>query len=118
MQLKALFPSVHSFIDKELTNGIKMVYLLVMEFEFDPVKSRINNKKHRIDFIKAQQLWEDKDRIVIPVNMVDEPRYMVIGKIDRKHWSAVITSREKNIRIISARRSREEEIEIYESGEI
>ena len=89
-----------------------------MEFEFDPSKSKINQQKHGIDFIKAQRLWEDIDRIVIPTKVIDEPRYLVIGAIERKHWSAVVTTREKNIRIISVRRSRKEEIEIYEGKNI
>jgi uncharacterized protein len=51
----------------------------------------------------------------IPAKTLDEPRYLVIGKISDKYWSAVITYRAENVRIISVRRSREEEIELYES---
>jgi len=86
-----------------------------MEFEFDKNKSEINKQKHGIDFYEAQELWDDLDYIEIPVKTVDEPRFLVIGKISGKHWSAVITYRSKNIRIISVRRSRKEEIDIYES---
>ena len=56
-----------------------------MEFEFDPNKSKANRAKHGIDFIKAQQLW-----------------------------SAIITYRQGRVRIISVRRSRKEEVGIYE----
>jgi len=45
---------------------------------------------------------------------VDEPRYLVIGRIGAKHWSAVITYRSENVRIISVRRSRPEEVTLYE----
>jgi uncharacterized DUF497 family protein len=38
----------------------------------------------------------------------------VIGRIDGKHYSAVITYREQRIRLISVRRSRQEEVAIYE----
>jgi len=38
----------------------------------------------------------------------------VIGRIGVKHWSAVITYRDQSIRLISVRRSRPEEVEIYE----
>jgi uncharacterized DUF497 family protein len=86
-----------------------------MEFEFDPKKSRSNKRKHGIDFIEAQALWEDPDLIEIPVRTSDEPRFLVIGKISGKHWSGVITYRGEKIRIISARRSRKEETDIYES---
>ena len=85
-----------------------------MEFEFDPVKSDKNKKKHGIDFYEAQALWDDPDLIEIPARTEDEPRLMVIGKIAGVHWSGVITYRGDAVRIISARRSRKEEIELYE----
>ena len=86
-----------------------------MEFEFDPEKSRANKRKHGIDFEEARTLWGDSDLIEIPARTTDEPRFLVIGTITGKHWSAVITYREERARIISVRRSRKEEIEIYES---
>jgi uncharacterized DUF497 family protein len=85
-----------------------------MRIEFDLQKSQSNEQKHGIDFEKAQLLWADPDRIQIPAKTVDEPRFMVIGKIEGTHWSIILTYREDNIRIISVRRSRKEEIEIYE----
>jgi uncharacterized protein len=85
------------------------------EFEFDENKSNINKKKHGIDFIKIQTLWNDPDRVEIPARTEDEPRNLMIGKIENTIWSAVVTYRENRIRIISARRSREKEIIIYES---
>jgi len=87
-----------------------------MDFEFDPIKSAGNKKKHGIDFREAQALWDDPDFIEIPVRTSDEHRFLVIGKISGKHWSGVITYRVENIRIISVRRSRKEEIDIYESS--
>ena len=86
-----------------------------MEFEFDFKKSEANKKKHGIDFIEAQALWEDPDLIEILVKTSDEPRFLVMGCISNKHWSGVITYREEKIRIISMRRSRPEEVYIYES---
>lgn len=86
-----------------------------MEFEFDKQKSRINKKKHGIDFIEAQALWNDPDRIEIPAKTIDEKRFLIIGKISDKYWSTIITYRNEKIRIISVHRSRKEEIEIYES---
>ncbi|HYA92590.1 MAG TPA: BrnT family toxin [Thermodesulfobacteriota bacterium] len=87
-----------------------------MEFEFDPKKSESNKQKHGIDFYEAQELWDDPDFIEIPVKGSDELRFLVIGKISGKHWSGVITYRPEKIRIISVRRSRKEEVEIYESS--
>ena len=86
-----------------------------MEFEFNFKKSEANKRKHGIDFIEAQALWEDPDLIQIPAKTSDEPRFLVIGRISDKHWSGVITYRKEKIRIISVRRSRPEEVDIYES---
>jgi uncharacterized DUF497 family protein len=87
-----------------------------MKFQFDENKSTANREKHGIDFDQAQALWDDLDLLEIPAkNVIDENRYLIIGKIGEKHWSAVITYREDSVRIISVRRSREEEIEYYES---
>lgn len=86
-----------------------------MEFEFDPTKSTNNKEKHGIDFYEAQTMWNDPDLIEITVKTNDEPRFLVIGTISGKHWSGVITYRSEKIRIISVRRSRKEEVDIYES---
>ena len=85
-----------------------------MDFEFDDEKSKTNKEKHGIDVIEAQQIWSDPERIEIPARTEDEPRHLVIGKIGEKCWSAVVTFRGEKIRMISVRRSRKEEIEIYE----
>lgn len=85
-----------------------------MDFEFDPKKSDINKKKHGIDFYEAQVLWDDPDLIEIPLKTSDEPRFLVIGKISEKYWSGIITYRSSKTRIISVRRSRKEEVDIYE----
>ena len=87
----------------------------MLAFEFDEAKSRANHEKHGINFVQAQAIWNDPDLIEIPAVTVDEPRFLVIGRIDRKHWSAVVTYRSENIRIISVRRARSEEVAIYES---
>jgi len=83
--------------------------------EFDENKSKINKEKHGIDFIKIQLLWNDPDYVEIPARTEDESRNLIIGKIESNIWSVVVTYRENRIRIISARRSREKEIFIYES---
>jgi uncharacterized DUF497 family protein len=86
-----------------------------MEFEFDSRKSDINEKKHGIDFVEAQMLWDDPDRIEVPARTIDEPRFLVVAKISDKYYSGIITYRGENIRIISVRLSRREEVEMYES---
>ncbi len=87
----------------------------MIEFEFDERKSATNLAKHGIDFIDAQLLWLDPDMLEIAARTDDEPRFLVVGRINTKHWSAVITYRESRIRIISVRRSRNEEVSLYES---
>jgi uncharacterized protein len=85
-----------------------------MEFEFDRRKSDANREKHGIDFLAAQALWDDPDLIEIPARTADEPRYVVVGRIGDKHWSGIVAYRGQRVRIISVRRSRKEEVEIYE----
>ncbi|WP_028304587.1 BrnT family toxin [Oceanospirillum maris] len=84
-------------------------------FEFDDEKSQESRHKHGIDFHDAQALWEDQDLLEVRAKSSDEPRYLVIGLIGMKHWSAVITYRGEKIRLISVRRSRKREVELYES---
>lgn len=86
-----------------------------MEFEFDEQKSNSNKKKHGIDFVEAQSLWEDPDLLEVPLRSPDEPRFLMVGQVGGKHWSAIITHRQDRVRIISVRRSRNEERELYES---
>ena len=83
-------------------------------FEYDENKSQSNLAKHGIDFVEAQKLWNDSNLLEIPSKTQDETRFVVIGKIDSKYWSGVITYRDQNIRIISVRRSRIQEVALYE----
>jgi len=85
-----------------------------MPFEFDEAKSRSNKAKHGIDFVEAQALWLDDMFIEVPARTQDEPRFVVIGMIAGQHWSAVITYRDEKVRLISVRRSRNEEVMLYE----
>jgi len=87
----------------------------MITFEFDEAKSQANLLKHGINFVDAQALWDDPRLLEIPAKTDDEPRYLMIGLINGKHWSAVITYRDSNIRLISVRRSRTEEVTLYES---
>ena len=87
----------------------------MFSFEYDARKSSSNLKKHGIDFVEAQLLWLDPDLVLVPAKTEDEPRFLAVGRILKKHWSAVITYRGENIRLISVRRSRDEEVTIYES---
>ena len=87
-----------------------------MAFEFDPAKSRANKRKHGIDFVEAQALWDDAEAIEVASTTNVESRFAVIGMIDDKLWTAIVTYRNDNIRLISVRRSWKKEIESYEKN--
>jgi uncharacterized DUF497 family protein len=89
---------------------------LELEFEFDPAKSAANWAKHGIDFVEAQEIWSDADRLETPARSLDEPRSQVIGRANGKTWSAFITYRNERIRIISVRRARPDEEQRYVAG--
>lgn len=86
-----------------------------MEFEFDENKSATNIEKHGIDFVEAQQIWADVKRLEVPARTDgSELRFMVIGKVSSKVWSAVVTYRGSVVRIISVRYARKKELAEYE----
>ena len=87
-------------------------------FEFDPNKSEANKLKHGISFHMARRLWKDPRRIEIPARWVEEPRFLIIACMDKAIWSAIYTIRNKRIRIISDRKARENEKEIYHSSRV
>ena len=90
---------------------------MAIAFEFDPDKSEANRKKHGIDFVEAQHLWETPT-VELNSKNSEESRRLVIGLIDGIHWTGIITSRGENVRIISVRRSRDEEKKIYERDKL
>ena len=87
-----------------------------MSFEYDPGKSAANKVKHGIDFAEAQALWSDPWLLEAPARTDDEPRFLVVGRLGGRHWSAICVRRGSNVRIISVRRARKKEIERYEGS--
>jgi len=85
-----------------------------MEFEFDEQKSAANQAKHGIDFVLAQALRLDDSLVEVPARTQDEPRFLVVGMIGTRHWSAIVTYRGPSVRIISVPRARVEEVALYE----
>ena len=86
-----------------------------MEFEYDPVKSAVNLDKHGIDFETAQRLWDDECLVQLLSNKIGEKRFLAIGNVENKMWTAVCTYRNGKIRVISVRRARKKEIDYYDS---
>ena len=89
-----------------------------MDFEFDSAKSAANKAKHGIDFVEAQALWADDGLVDTKstANVASELRFLAIGRIEGKHWTAICTLRGKVVRIISVRRARKEEVGYYEDN--
>jgi uncharacterized protein len=100
----------------ELTLRLPRYSFYTVELEFDPDKSDANRDKHGFDFESAQALWDDPDLLEIRARTKDEARFLAVGRIGEKHWSAVVTYRQERVRIISVRRSRQEEVELYEGS--
>ena len=81
-----------------------------MRFEVDAARSAANKTKHGIDFVEAQALWLDPDRIEVPARPMTEPRVLIIARIKQTTWTATVTDRHENtIRLISVRRARHSE---------
>ena len=94
---------------------VLILYNKCMKFEFDPEKSQINLKKHVIEFKKAQELW-NRPYIEFAAKKEYENRFAIIGAIDEKLYTCIYTLRGDLIRIISCRRSRQKEKELYEEN--
>lgn len=97
---------------------VKRYNIYTMKFEYDRRKSNSNRKKHGIDFEEVQELWNDRFVIKVTSKQIanGETRFLYIGLIGTRYWTAITTYREPNLtRIISARRSRKQEVELYES---
>lgn len=84
-----------------------------MEFEYNPGKSKSNKQKHGIDFEESKELWLDINRLEIQARSDDELRYALIALLNEKLWTAFYTLRDNRIRLISVRRSRKGEKELY-----
>ena len=85
-----------------------------MQYEYDPIKSTANKEKHGIDFEEAHALWDDSNSLEIRVDRPGEERHVIIARLGELHWTAVITYRGEAVRIISVRRARKTEVELYE----
>ena len=83
-----------------------------MEFEFDRAKSEANKQKHGISLEEATQIWQEA-YLEIVARTIDEPRWMAIGKIGDRLYSCIYTLRGESVRLISCRRAREKEVELY-----
>ena len=86
-----------------------------MIFEYDPEKSKVNLKKHGIDFEQAQKIWKGS-YVEFSAKSEFENRFAMIGFFGDKLYTCIYTLRGNKIRLISCRRSREKEIALYEKS--
>jgi uncharacterized DUF497 family protein len=87
-------------------------------FEFDTAKSQLNLEKHGISFPDATALWADPYLLTVHARTSGESRYLAVGTIKGKVWSAIYTIRGSKIRLISVRRARRNEVELYEREDL
>jgi uncharacterized DUF497 family protein len=83
-----------------------------MKFEFDHNKSQMNTAKHGISLEDAKKLWFVPG-VEIEARTQGESRFMLVGQIKEKCYSCIFTKRGETIRLISARRSRKSEEDLY-----
>ena len=88
-----------------------------MNFEWDENKNKSNQEKHEIDFNDAKDVFEDPKSIETEDTRKEygEKRFIIIGKARNVILTVVYTIRATAIRLISARRSRRNERNNYNS---
>ncbi len=86
-----------------------------MRFEWDPEKNRANIAKHGLSFEVATELFEIKEVVIRRSRHVgsDDEQWLITGFIEGKLATVIFTYRGKTIRIISARRARDDEKRNY-----
>lgn len=90
-----------------------------LEFEWDTAKSTSNKKKHGISFEEAQTVFNDPNARLIsdPDHSDEEDRFVLLGLSEQLRILVVChcyRESDTQIRIISARRAKRNEIKSYE----
>ena len=86
-----------------------------MRFEWDENKRLLNIRKHEIDFVDAEKVFENETYTFIDERFTyDETRFVTLGLLEGEVVAIVHTETDKIIRLISIRRAtRNEEIIYY-----
>jgi len=89
-------------------------------FEWDLQKSELNKIKHGVSFQEAIEIWQAVHLSAndIASSIEGESRSATIGFIQGKLHTAIWTQREDKIRIISVRRARNGEKEVFKSKKV
>ena len=94
-----------------------------LRFEWDPGKSRSNQKKHRVSFEEAATVFYDEGALVAsdPDHSSEEARFLIIGfSLQLRVLLVCFCEREAGnaIRIYSARKASKKEQRQYREGEL
>ena len=83
-----------------------------VKFDWDPTKSASNEAKHGLSLASASALWAGPV-VTLASKHPGELRHLAIGLIAGHHWTVVYAPRGDRLRLISARRSRENEKALF-----
>lgn len=81
-------------------------------FEWDENKRHLTLAKHQIDFVDAAEIFS-RPYVKLVGKSETEQRFIAIGQVQGYFIAVVFTEREDVIRIITARRARENERQAY-----
>ena len=91
-----------------------------VEFDWDDIKEEANIKKHGVDFLEAQTVFNDPLAVTLfdEESSADEERFLLIGHSAKARSVLVVYAEkvENLIRIISARTLMPKERKDYEEG--
>ncbi|MGI8483556.1 MAG: BrnT family toxin [Thermomicrobiales bacterium] len=82
-------------------------------FEWDEQKRRGNIEKHGLDFITAAEIFDGRPTVTDQSTSLEEERFLTVGNLNDRFITVVWTWRCDVIRLISARRARDQEIRQY-----
>jgi uncharacterized DUF497 family protein len=85
-----------------------------VNFDWDSAKSASNEAKHGLSLAAASALWAGPV-VTLPSKHPGELRHLAIGLIEGRHWTVVYAPRGNRLRLISARRSRENEKTLFQN---
>jgi uncharacterized DUF497 family protein len=88
-----------------------------LEFEWDEAKRFSNLRKHGVDFVRVLDFdWETAVRFEDNRRPYGEERWLALGKIGERLHTLVYTIRFGRTRVISLRRSKRQEVAVYEKA--
>ncbi len=92
---------------------------MALDFEWDPLKSRKNVKKHGVSFREGMTAFADRFSYTISdsEHFIEEYRFLLLGRSSSGNLLVIShTERGDRIRIISVRRATKQEREQYTQG--